>query len=96
MKHPRIEVVCSIQSFSINLQCVEENSLDRLRVEEGLLVEEVKTWCFQGRGHRFYPGQGTNIPHGKWCGQKIKKRYKEKLGIDKHKITPVNLLLSSL
>ena len=25
-----------------------------------------------------------------------KKRYKEKLGIDKHKITPVNLLLSSL
>ena len=38
----------------------------------------------------------SHIAHGVVKKFKKKKRYKEKLGIDKHKITPVNLLLSSL
>lgn len=33
----------------------------------------VRTLCFHSRGHEFNPGQGAEILHAAWCGQKIKK-----------------------
>ena len=40
----------------------------------------VKSLCFQCRGCRFDPGQGTKIPHVEECGQIERKKRKIKAG----------------
>lgn len=39
----------------------------------------VKTWCFHYEGLGSVPGQGTPIPHAKWCSQKIIINFKNYL-----------------